>query len=1115
MPTPWRRFLLLVGATGLVLGGGGPAPVLAAGGETPASPAAAGPVAVDPLAATSAAVGATSSPAAAGKGHRVSYRGVSLDVPSDWQVVDLAADPSRCVRLDVNAVYLGDPGPQQDCPAHLVGRAETIHLRPASAQRLAATTARPTTVGRMAARTGANPVGRSKQVWFTSPNVEAEVFWGADEAAVEAVLATAAPTNAPTTGPATSSQATSGQATPATPARATPARTATDAPLGVSRSLAGEPRAQVATTLPSATASTASTGATTFTGMGFDTCAAPSVATMQSWFSSSPYRAAGIYIGGSMRACPDGNLSSSWVSQTTSMGWGLIPIYVGVQAPCVNQTGLATIDPSRAAAQGKASADDAVSRAQSFGLGAGTPIYYDMEGYRSSDQACVQTVLTFMSAWTAELHALGYLSGAYGSTSSLMVDMSNAVAAGTSGFVPPDDVWFAHWNGLQTLSDSASYPAFKDIFWSRGQRLHQYDNLTETWGGVSINIDANWLGGQVAGSPVPVDYGPNVFGPGGTSFVFTGSMSYWKPNPGQGLRGRAYSTYSNGATESNGATWSPQLPPGTYAVSAYIPATRASATVPYTIKDANGTVVRTVNQSTVTGYAALGSFVARSGSPITVHLGDNGPSPTTAQVGADAMSFQLVANVPSAPTSVSAVPGDKRATVRWRAPSDNGSPITAYTVTASPGGASVTVAGTATSAVVTGLTNGTAYTFTVTARNGVGTGPASAPSAPVTPLPHGHLVPVAPVRLLDTRVGTATNPVKVALAPWGSLTVTVAGVTGSPVPAGAQAAAINLTVTAPQTAGFLTADSTASGGTSTANFTAGRTVANLVITRLAANGTMTVVNHSGGSVQVVADVEGYVTATGTTSTWVSPAPVRLLDTRTGTATNPVKTALAPGASLTVKVAGVSGSPVPSGATAAAVNLTATSPTAAGYLTADSTASGGTSTANFTAGQTVANLVITRLATNGTMTIVNHSRGTVHVVADVGGYLGPTGSTNQWVSPTPVRLLDTRTGTATNPVKTALAPRASLTVKVAGVAGSPVPAGATSASINLTATSPTAAGFLTADSAASGGTSTANFSAGQTVANLVISRLASNGTMTIVNRSSGTVQVIADVEGYLH
>jgi hypothetical protein len=941
--------------------------VLAAVGPTPAGTVSLAPA--EPAAAKPA------TPGAPGNGHRISYRGVSLLVPSDWQVVDLASDPTRCVRLDVKAVYLGEPGARQDCPAHLVGRAETIVLRPASAQRLGATTSRPTTVGRLAARTGTNPVGRSKQVWFTSPNVEAQAAWGTDEAAVDAVLASATTATSPTPAVAPAATAAAPETTGPTPAPAPPTMSS---PRTVSPAPGGGTRAPLAATAVSA--------ATTFTGMGFDTCAAPSASTMQSWFSSSPYRAAGIYIGGSMRACPDGNLSSSWVSQTTSMGWGLIPIYVGVQAPCVSQTGLDVIDPTKAAAQGKASADDAVSRAQFFGLGAGTPIYYDMEGYNSSNAACVQTVLTFMSAWTSELRALGYLSGAYGSTASLMVDMSNAVASGSSGFVAPDDVWFAHWNGLQTLSDSASYPAFKDIYWSRGQRLHQYDNLTEAWGGVSINIDANWLGGQVAGVPVPVDYGTNVFGPGSGSFVFTGSMSYWKPNPGQGLRGRAYATYSNGSTESNGATWYPQLPPGTYAVKAYIPSTRATATVPYTVRDANGTVVKTVDQSAVTGYVALGQFVATSGSPITVHLGDNGPSPSSAQVAADAMSFQLVATAPSAPGSVSAVPGDKRATVRWTAPADNGSPITSYTVTASPGGATVTVAGTSRSAVVTGLTNGTAYTFTVKATNAAGTGPASAPSAAVTPLPHGHLVPVAPVRLLDTRAGTAANPVKVALAPWSSMTVKEAGVTGSPVPSGATSAAINLTATAPTAAGFLTADSSPSGGTSTANFSAGKTVANLVITRLATNGTMTIVNHSGGSVHVIADVEGYLTASGSTTQWVSPAPVRLLDTRSGTATNPVKVALAPGASLTVKVAGVAGSPVPAGATSAAVNLTATAPQRAGFLTADSTSSGGTSTANFTAGQTVANLVITRLASNGTMTIVNHSYGTVQVIADVEGYL---------------------------------------------------------------------------------------------------------------------------------
>ncbi|MHA3834870.1 fibronectin type III domain-containing protein, partial [Terrabacter sp. AAH1] len=126
--------------------------------------------------------------------------------------------------------------------------------------------------------------------------------------------------------------------------------------------------------------------------------------------------------------------------------------------------------------------------------------------------------------------------------------------------------------------------------------------------------------------------------------------------------------------------------------------------------------------------------------------------------------------VPGAPSGVSAVAGDGQASLSWSAPvSDGGSSVTGYTVTASPGGKSVTTSG-ATSAVVTGLVNGTSYTFTVVASNAAGMGAASAPSASVTPI--GKLT-AAPT---PTVSGTAKVGYAVTASPgvWGPAPVSLA-----------------------------------------------------------------------------------------------------------------------------------------------------------------------------------------------------------------------------------------------------------------------------------------------------------------------------------------------------
>lgn len=109
-------------------------------------------------------------------------------------------------------------------------------------------------------------------------------------------------------------------------------------------------------------------------------------------------------------------------------------------------------------------------------------------------------------------------------------------------------------------------------------------------------------------------------------------------------------------------------------------------------------------------------------------------------------------SVPSAPTNVVATAGDSSCTLSFTAPSSNGgTPITEYTAISSPGGivTNFTTAITSTGigrAYIRGLTNGTSYTFTITAKNAIGTGPSSSPSNPVTPAGK----PVAPTTITAT-----------------------------------------------------------------------------------------------------------------------------------------------------------------------------------------------------------------------------------------------------------------------------------------------------------------------------------------------------------------------------
>jgi hypothetical protein len=265
--------------------------------------------------------------------------------------------------------------------------------------------------------------------------------------------------------------------------------------VGRRRAILVEPRsAASASALPTAPQrlNGASASSAIFTGLGFDACSAPSTRTMAAW-TSSPYRAVGVYIGGINRACSQPNLTPNWVAAETAAGWHLIPTYVGLQAPTSSCSSCAKLSASQATAQGAAAALDAVEEAQTVAIGPGSPIYFDMESYSRTSSASAAT-LAFLAAWTNKLHALGYLSGVYSSSASGIADLADQLG---SGYTEPDDLWIANWNGVENTAD----PEVPAGAWTPHQRIHQYEGgHNETYGGVTINIDNDYVDAATVGS---------------------------------------------------------------------------------------------------------------------------------------------------------------------------------------------------------------------------------------------------------------------------------------------------------------------------------------------------------------------------------------------------------------------------------------------------------------------------------------------------------------------------------------------------------------------------------------------------------------------------------------
>lgn len=399
--------------------------------------------------------------------------------------------------------------------------------------------------------------------------------------------------------------------------------------------------------------------------------------------------------------------------------------------------------------------------------------------------------------------------------------------------------------------------------------------------------------------------------------------------------------------------------------------------------------------------------------------------------------------------------------------------------------------------------------------------PSLAPSVSAANPAWGTYHTVPPARVLDTR--NAIGAPKAPVGQGGVINLSMLGTAGVPI-TGVSAVVLNLTVTAATKPSYLTVwpAGTTRPTASSINFVAGTNRANLVTMPLGTVGTNTgkvSIFNNLGSVQVIADVMGYYVADGSATAgglYQSVLPERLLDSRDASFGGPFASHEAVPVAVDYNTPGVD---VNSHIRALAVNITAVRPTMAGFLTAWDGVGvvPPTSTLNFAPGTITPNMAIVPVApcincgpNTGlpSITVVNGSLGTVHVLVDIVGFYddGNLGDGLRFRPLTPTRIVDTRTGLGTTTITASATKPVTAPVAVAGL-------DTFSLVTNTTAVRPTLPTFLTLWDGTDPKPTVSNLNAvkDQIVANATITDLAVGNVFSIYN-DKGTTNVVVDVVG---
>ncbi len=383
---------------------------------------------------------------------------------------------------------------------------------------------------------------------------------------------------------------------------------------------------------------------------------------------------------------------------------------------------------------------------------------------------------------------------------------------------------------------------------------------------------------------------------------------------------------------------------------------------------------------------------------------------------------------------------------------------------------------------------------------------AAAPAPAANASTTARFVPVAPVRIVDTR--------RADIGPFGavaadtSIDIDIDDLAG--LPSGTKVAvAVTITSVGASGPGFVTAWPTSGARPEVSNVNVsapGVTVANFAIVPVAADGRFTL--SPSMTTDLLVDVAGVFVATaGTTSAGrlVPLTPTRLLDTRSGA---PV------GAGQARELAVIGAAEVPAGATAVAVTVTAVDPGAAGYVTVwpQGQQRPEVSTLNVpTAGATVANLALVPVGASGRISLFAES--TTHLLVDVVGYVTGAGAASSnvglFVAVGPDRQLDTRQPGTRGALLGGYRADVALTLPN-GVSATQV----SMVAANLTLTGTSAGLYLSAYPARTQRPETSNVNAdgpGQSIAAFGLVPLGVDARISV--RPSARTDVIIDVAGF--